>query len=104
MSIYFTKQRSKEIALRKIYGSSVNQVIAYISRQTATLILLSMIIALPISIYVCNRYLEIFPYKIDSYWWIIFLALIISVFISAFVTLYQIIQAATENPIESFIA
>ena len=60
-----------------------------------------MIIALPRSIYVCKRYVETFPYKIDSYWWIIFLAIIISVSISAFVTLYQIIKAANENPIES---
>ena len=101
MSIYFTKQRSKEIALRKIYGSSIKQVISHISIQTIILILVSVIIALPANIYVCRSYLNTFPYKIDSYWWIILIAMIISASIAAIVTLYQISKAANDNPINS---
>lgn len=103
MSIYFTRQRSKEIAIRKIYGSTIAEVIYKISISFIYLIIGSIVLSLPISIYICNKYLETFPYRIDLYWWIIILSILIAIIISLTTMYYQIIISANKSPIKSLV-
>lgn len=65
-------KRTKEIAIRKILGSSVLELNFLLMKQFVVLILISNIIAIPLSYWVSNVWLQNFTYKIElvSLWWV----------------------------------
>lgn len=100
--ITFTvEQRVKEIGIRKVLGASVGSMVSLLTESLLKVVLISMLVAIPLSWLVMNKWLEDFPYRIYLEWWMFALAGIIS-FIIAIVTLsYQAIKAATSNPVKS---
>ena len=65
------------------------------------ILLASCIIALPIAILACGRYLEAFVYRISNNWWVYVLAMVLSLIISLSAIFVQISRAARTNPAEA---
>ncbi len=101
MSIYDAHNRMKDIAIRKVYGSTVGEesltgILGYMK-----LIALASLIGLTVSVWASSRYLQQFVVRIENYWWI-FLAVILIVVLIAFLsTFWQIRKAARCNPVET---
>lgn len=55
-----TQKRTREIAMRKLYGANKCQLIFLLSRKVAYIAALANFIAWPFAIYVCSRWLENF--------------------------------------------
>jgi putative ABC transport system permease protein len=101
LSAFSTAQRTKEIGIRKVLGSSVPQILGLLSKDFLVLIVVAMIIAIPVSWVSMNRWLEGFAYRIDISWWLFAVAgtTVASV---AFVSIsYQTLKAANANPVKS---
>ncbi len=98
MSTYFSEQKSKDIAVRKVFGGTVTTETINSIKSYMLLILMSCIIGSPIAVYVAGKYLEQFKYKIDNIWWIFVLAVVLALAISLFSVLWQILKAARTNP------
>ncbi len=94
-------QRVKEIGIRKVLGASVSSIVSLLTESLLKVMLISMLVAIPLSWLVMNKWLEDFAYRIYLEWWMFALAGIIS-FIIAIVTLsFQAIKAAVANPVKS---
>lgn len=94
-------QRVKEIGIRKVLGASVGSMVTLLTESLLKVVLISMLIAIPLSWLLMNKWLEDFAYRINLEWWIFALAAFIS-FIIAIVTLsFQAIKAAIANPVKS---
>ena len=65
LAVHYTKKKTKEIAIRKVLGSSVLNVIVLISRHFAIMVIISFVISIPLSYYLTNWWLEQFAYKIN---------------------------------------
>ncbi|MEM6346942.1 MAG: FtsX-like permease family protein [Bacteroidota bacterium] len=93
--------RTKEIGIRKVLGASASQLVAMISRDFLYLVLASAIIAIPVSWFSMQSWLEGFAYRVELQWWIFVLPSIAAIII-AFITISaQSLKAALSKPIEA---
>jgi putative ABC transport system permease protein len=101
LSTYMAEQRIKEIGVRKVLGASVSNITAMLSKDFIKLVLLSAVIALPLSWWFMSKWLQDFAYRIDISWWIFALAGIIALLIAVLTVSSQAIKAALSNPVKS---
>src|ERR1700754_4137129 len=66
---YAAEQRVKEIGIRKVLGAPVGVIVMLLSRDFARLVLISSLIAFPISWWAMDQWLQSFAYRIGIGWW-----------------------------------
>ncbi len=101
LTSYVAEQRTKEIGVRKVLGASVFNVWNMLSKDFLKLVIISCFIAIPISYYVMNGWLQDYPYRVILEWWIFALAVIGALAITILTVSFQAIKAANSNPVES---
>lgn len=101
LTIYSTAQRNKEIGVRKVLGASTSRIIALLSKDFLALFVVALIVAIPLSWYVMNSWLDGFAYRI-SLGFEVFATSAIVTLIVAFITMsFKTVNAALANPVES---
>lgn len=63
LSSFMAERRLKEIGVRKVMGASVTQIVGMMSKEFVRLVLIAFIIAIPLSWYAMQKWLENFEYK-----------------------------------------
>jgi len=101
LTSFVAEQRTKEIGVRKVLGASVFNVWNMLSKDFLKLVIISCFIAIPISYYVMNGWLQDYPYRVILEWWIFALAVIGAMAITIITVSFQAIKAANSNPVES---
>ncbi|RNC92331.1 MAG: FtsX-like permease family protein [Allomuricauda sp.] len=101
LASYMAQNRIKEIGVRKVLGASVSSITTLLSKDFLKLVVVSLLIATPISWYVMNQWLQDFAYRIDLSWWIFGLAGILAIAIAFMTVSFQAIKAAKSNPVKS---
>ena len=101
LSIFFIRQRQKEIAIRKVMGSSSWEVLLLMLRTFSIPLLISFVIAVPISWYIMTDWLSNFSYRIALSPWIFAAAGFTCFIISLLTVIVQSWRAASENPIDN---
>lgn len=98
LSAYTAQQRTKEIGVRKVMGSSVQQILLLLNKDFLQLVLFSVILSWPLVYFAMNRWLESFAYKTNfSFLILIYSGLIVLAI--AFITVsLQTLKAARANP------
>jgi len=95
------EEMTKEIGIRKIAGASLIQIgkvlVGGISRQ----IIISILIALPISYYLVSQYLNRYLEKITLQWWHFAVPIALMILIMFGTILSVLVKAARRNPVES---
>ncbi|MBR2775859.1 MAG: FtsX-like permease family protein [Prevotella sp.] len=101
LSIFFIRQRQKEIAIRKVMGSTSGEVLLLMLRTFSIPMLISFVIAVPISWYIMRDWLSNFSYRIALSPWIFTAAGFTCFIISLLTVIVQSWRAASENPINN---
>lgn len=101
MSTYYAAENTGDIAIRKIYGSTVRNETAGSIWRYMKIVLISCIIAVPIAVYACGRYLETFVYRIENRWWVYAFAVLVALAISLLAVFLQTLRAARTNPADA---
>ena len=101
MSLFFIRQRQKEIAIRKVMGSTSGEVLLLMLRTFSIPMLISFVIAVPISWYIMHDWLSNFSYRIALSPWIFVAAGSACFIISLLTVIVQSWRTANENPINS---
>ncbi|UFH54211.1 ABC transporter permease [Spirosoma sp. KNUC1025] len=101
LAMYVIRLRTKEIGIRKVLGASIPSLVALLSKDFLTLVLIAILIASPIAWYAMDRWLDDFAYKIDLEWWMFALAGFLAVGIALLTVSFQSIKAALMNPVKS---
>ena len=101
LSSLLVTQRTKEIGIRKVLGAGVPQVVLLLTRGFAVLILLSFVVALPLSFVAMEAWLDTFAVRIDVSAWLFLVPLFIVVAITAATIGWHVWKAARANPVES---
>ncbi|MCQ2318069.1 MAG: FtsX-like permease family protein [Bacteroidales bacterium] len=101
ISVFFLRQRKKEIGIRRIMGSTVKEVTVLTLSKFCAPLLLSFVLAVPLSYLVMNEWLKNFSYRISLSPWIFLVAMLFSLLIAVFSVFFQTWKAANSNPVES---
>ena len=101
MSLFFIRQRQKEIGIRKIMGSTSGEVMLLMLRIFCAPLLVSFIIAIPLSWYIMHDWLSNFSYRIELSAWIFVVTCAIALLVAVLSVCLQIIKAVRTNPVES---
>ncbi len=101
LSVFSAQQRTKEIGIRKVLGSSVARIVVLLSKDFLALVGMGFMIAIPVAWFVMNRWLENFAYHINIGLGIFLLAGAIALLIALATVSWQSIRAAVANPVES---
>ena len=101
LTLFETEYRRKEIALRKIMGSSVHEVLLLFAGRYLIPLLAAFVIAAPVGYHISTKWLQHFAEHAPIYWWYFPVAFVL---VSAVVLLTVVLQGrrtATENPVNS---
>ena len=101
LSSYTAEQRTKEIGIRKVLGATVSSIIKHISKEFVLLVVISNVIIWPLAYFALSRWLQTFAYRITIGWWPFVLTGIAVLVVSLLTVSWQIIRAATANPVDS---
>lgn len=98
---YVATQRQKEIGIRKVNGATISEILIMLNKDFIKWVGIAFILAVPISYYAMNKWLEGFAYKTALSWWVFATAGIFALIITLLTVSLQSWQAASKNPVES---
>ena len=98
MSTYFADENTKQIAVRKVFGSDVTHETWRNVRSYMILVGVACLIGIPLAIWAAQVYLQRFAYRAEGYGWVFVVAVIISLAIAFGTVLWQTLKAAKTNP------
>lgn len=101
LTSFLTKNRTKEIGIRKVLGASSTGITFLISHQFFVWIFSASLLALPFSVYAMNHWLQNFAYRTSINWWLFVLAAAFELAIALLTIGFQTMKAALANPVES---
>ncbi len=101
MATFITEQRTKEIGVRKVFGSSVRSVVFLLTKDFAKWVLISNLIAWPLTYYVMNKWLQNFAYRIQINIGLFFISGSIALVIAIITVSFHTIKVANRNPINA---
>lgn len=101
LASFVAEQRSKEIGVRKVLGASVFGLWKMLSGDFILLVLISFLLAVPISYFLMGGWLAKYQYRTEMAWWIFVTAGAGALIITLATVSYQSIKAAMANPVNS---
>jgi putative ABC transport system permease protein len=101
LATYATLQRTREIGIRKVLGATTGSIVLILSKDFLRLVIVSALVAFPVSWWAMNSWLQGFAYRVNVSWWIFLLAGTIAAVIAMLTISFQAIKAAVTNPVKS---
>jgi putative ABC transport system permease protein len=101
LASYTAIKRTKEIGIRKVLGSSVQNIVLLLSKDLLKPVLQGTIIAIFAGYYAMSQWLQGFAYRISFQWWMFAIAAIAAISIALLTVGLQAIKAAIANPVKS---
>jgi putative ABC transport system permease protein len=98
--LFSIDQRVKEIGIRKVSGASSGIILLLFNMEFIKRILISFIISCPIIIYVMQRWLNNFAFRIRLSWWMLAFSGLITLGLSIVIVTLLTFYTSTRNPAE----
>ncbi len=101
ISWYAVRQRTREIAIRKVHGASTLSIIWLLNRPFFIQIGIAYLIAMPVAWWLMQHWLEQFVERAETHIGIFILPLLVVGFVSLITVSLHTLLAAKSNPLES---
>ncbi len=98
LALYNTEQSTKEIGLRKVFGSTVSRVVFLLTGKFTRWVLLANLLAWPVAYIIIRKYMQMYAYRIDLPVWVFFLTALGTYLIALVTISFQSLKAGTTNP------
>ena len=98
LSLFDTRQRFREIALRKVNGAMTHDIMRLLLRRYVFLLGSAFVVAIPVTYMFIHRYLEAFAHKAPVSWWLFFVSAIVVAGVSMLTLFWQVKRAVRINP------
>jgi putative ABC transport system permease protein len=95
---FSASQRTKEIGIRKVLGATAPGIVLLITREFSKLVVVAMVIGIPISYWLMDRWLSDFAFRTDIGLTPLLAAAGICVVIAFATASYHAVKAALINP------
>ncbi len=101
LSAFMTVKRTRETGIRRVMGASQNQILYLFILQFSRWVIISNVIAWPVSYFLIKPWLQNFTYRIDFPFWTFIISLMLSIIIAVLTVSWQSIRASRMNPATS---
>ena len=101
LSAFMTAQRTRETGIRRVMGASQNQILNIFLIQFSKWVIISNVIAWPVSFFVIQSWLQNFTYRISFPFWTFIISLLLSLTIAVITVSWQAVKASRMNPATS---
>ena len=101
LATYMAENRTREIGIRKVLGSSVAAIVSLLAREFVRLILVSIIIASPLAWLLMQFFLHHFTYRTTLNGWVLVISAAFALLLALATIAFQLIRAAMANPVKS---
>ncbi len=98
---FIAEQRTKEIGIRKVLGSSTAGIVALLNQEFLKCIAAANLIAWPIAYFAMQVWLQKFAYRADIEIWIFLLSAALGLAVALLTVSLQTLRAARANPVDS---
>lgn len=100
--VYFDlENRTREIAVRKILGASVKDLLAMLNNGFLKIVIIGNIIIWPIAYYLAKEWLNTFYYRIELSYLPFVLALLICLLLTVLTVSFQALKTIRKSPVEA---
>ena len=94
------RQRRKEIALRKIHGAKLRNILRMFVREYGLILVVSSFIAFAVGYLIMHRWLESYVQRTPFSWWVFVLIFVATALLIALSVGTRVLRTARENPAE----
>jgi len=101
LSSFTTEQRTREIGIRKVLGSTVPEILILLSKEFSRLVIIAIVIAIPVSWFGMDKWLQSFAFQTNISWWIFAISGIVAILIAYLTIIFQALKASRTNPVEA---
>lgn len=101
LASFTIEKRIREIGIRKVLGASVQQVLALISKEFLKLVLIAFAIAVPLTWWLMNNWLEKYTFRTNISIWMFGAVGMVVLLLTLVVVGLNTIKAAIANPVKS---
>jgi len=101
LSSFMAEQRTKEIGIRKILGSSIPEVVLLLCRELLVLVGVAVLVAWPVAYFAMSSWLRNFPFRTGFNPWIFLVSGMAALSIAFLTVSFQATKAASANPADS---
>ena len=101
LASFVAEQRTKEIGIRKVLGSSTVSIIALLNREFLRWVLIANLIAWPVAYFVMLQWIQKFAYRTKITLGIFVLSACIGLAVALVTVSVQTLKAARANPVDS---
>jgi putative ABC transport system permease protein len=101
LASYSIVLRTKEVAVRKVMGASIPGIVNLLSRDFLKLVIISFVVACPVTWWLMHRWLLDFAYRIKISVWDFVVAGLLAVLITLLTIGFKAVNAAVANPVTS---
>lgn len=101
LAAFMAEQRTKEIGIRKVMGASIMNVLLLLSKDFVKLVVISLLLASPVTYYLMQRWLKNYQYHTNVSGWLFVVAGAGTILVTLLTVSYQSAKAALMNPVKS---
>ncbi len=100
LSAFMIEQRGKEISIRLLFGATVQKIFNLLTADFLKLLLVSIVVATPVAMWMAQRWLEGFHYRVDLTWDVFAITALMVIGVALLTVSYQSIRAGLTRPVE----
>jgi putative ABC transport system permease protein len=101
LTLFVARSRTKEIGIRKAFGSSERSIIYSFLRYNLILVLTATLLSVPVTLYFMTKWLNNFAYKTGISWWIFVISFAVAVLIVLSTVYFHSYKASRINPVNA---
>jgi putative ABC transport system permease protein len=101
LTLFLARSRTREIGIKKVFGSSENAIVFSFLRENFILVSLAALLSVPITFHFTMQWLNRFAFKANISWWVFVLAYLSASIVVLLTVLYHSYKMSRINPVEA---
>jgi putative ABC transport system permease protein len=99
LTLFIARTRTKEIGIKKVFGSSEQSILISFLLENVVLVVVSTLISIPVTIYFMTKWLNNFAYKVNFSWWVFAIAFVVAVTVVLLTVFFHSYKVSRTNPV-----